>query len=54
MLDTGSVGQHAAVTAREYGLAAVIATGNATKRIADQSWITVDGTAGTVRFGKEA
>jgi len=52
VLDTGSVGQHAAVTAREYGLVAVIATGDATKRIPDQSQITIDGTMGTVRIGE--
>lgn len=48
VLDSGSVGQHAAVTAREYGIPAVIATGDATKRIADGSWVQVDGTGGVV------
>lgn len=48
ILDGGSVGQHAAATAREYGLPAVIQTGQATRRIPDGAWVTLDGTAGTV------
>ena len=48
VLDSGSVGQHAAATAREYGLPAVIATGNATQRVKNGDWLTVDGTAGIV------
>lgn len=50
VLDSGSVGQHAAVTAREYGIPAVIATGDATKRIADGSCVQVDGTSGVVQL----
>ncbi len=53
VLETGSVGQHAAVTAREYGIAAVIATGDATKRIPDRSLVFVDGTSGIVRIKKK-
>jgi pyruvate,water dikinase len=48
VLETGSIGQHAAVTAREYGIVAVIGTGDATKRIPDKSWVFVDGTRGIV------
>jgi pyruvate,water dikinase len=48
VLESGSLGQHAAATAREYGIPAVIGCRNATGRIADGAWVTVDGTAGTV------
>lgn len=50
ILDSGSVGQHAAATAREYGIVAVIATRDATKRIPDDSQVFVDGTKGTVQI----
>jgi len=50
VLDGGALGQHHAVTAREHGVPAVIRTGNATRRIADGVWVTVDGTAGTVEM----
>lgn len=48
VLDGGAVGQHHAITAREYGVPAVIGTGNATRCIPDGAWVTLDGTAGTV------
>ena len=48
VLDQGLIMQHAATTAREYGIPAVIGTGNATRRIRDGAWVTVDGVAGTV------
>jgi pyruvate,water dikinase len=51
VLDGGALGQHHAITAREYGVPAVIGTGNATRRIPDGAWVTVDGTAGTVEIG---
>jgi pyruvate,water dikinase len=35
VLDGGSLTQHAATTAREYGIPAVIGTGEATQRIPD-------------------
>ncbi len=54
VLDQGAVGQHAVATAREYGVPAVIATGEATRRIQDGDWIVVDGTAGVVEVGAEA
>ena len=50
VLDGGALGQHAAATAREYGVPAVIGTGSATRRIPDGVWITVDGGAGTIEF----
>jgi phosphohistidine swiveling domain-containing protein len=48
--DTGGVLAHAAVVAREYGLPAVVGTGDATTRIADGQTIEIDGTLGTVRL----
>jgi phosphohistidine swiveling domain-containing protein len=36
--------------AREYGVPAVIGTRNATRRIPDGAWVTMDGTAGTVEM----
>ncbi len=50
VLDSGSIGQHAAATAREYGVTAVIAAGNATRRISDGSAVWVDGANGIVRL----
>jgi phosphohistidine swiveling domain-containing protein len=50
VLDGGALGQHHAITAREYGVPAVIGTKNATRRIPDGAWVTVDGTAGTVEM----
>ncbi|MDQ2914544.1 MAG: PEP-utilizing enzyme [Chloroflexota bacterium] len=46
--DVGSVAAHASIIAREYGIPAVVATGDGTTRIADGSRITVDGSAGLV------
>ena len=46
--DVGSVAAHASIIAREYGIPAVVATGDGTSRIADGSRITVDGGAGLV------
>jgi pyruvate,water dikinase len=48
--NTGGVLSHAAVVAREFGLPAVVGTGDATTRIADGRLIEIDGTAGTVRL----
>ena len=47
--DTGSVASHASVVAREYGLPAVVGTGNATTRLRDGDVVTVDGAKATVR-----
>lgn len=49
--DAGGVLSHAAVVAREFGLAAVVGTGDATTRIADGQLIEIDGTTGLVRLG---
>ncbi len=48
--DTGGVLSHCAVVAREYGIPAVVGTGNATAVISDGMTIEVDGDAGTVRI----
>jgi pyruvate,water dikinase len=48
--NTGGVLSHAAVVAREFGLPAVVGTGDATTRIADGRMLEIDGTAGTVRL----
>ena len=46
--DIGGSMSHAAIVAREYGLPAVVGTGNATSRIRDGQRIRVDGTRGVV------
>lgn len=46
--DRGGILSHPAIVAREYGIAAVVGTGNATTRIPDGARIRVDGVAGTV------
>jgi pyruvate,water dikinase len=48
--ETGGVLSHAAVTAREYGLPAVLSVTNATRLIRDGQAIEVDGSAGIVRI----
>ncbi|MBP7693081.1 MAG: hypothetical protein KA764_14250 [Anaerolineales bacterium] len=50
VLDTGHVGQHAAITAREFGLPAVFGTQAATRRIPDGAWVSLDGAHGTVEW----
>lgn len=49
--DGGSMLAHAAVIAREYGIPAVLATGDVTQRIPDGALVTVDGSAGRVELG---
>lgn len=46
--DTGGALSHAAIIAREYGIPATLATGNATEVLVDGMLVTVDGTTGTV------
>jgi rifampicin phosphotransferase len=46
--DGGGVLSHTAVIAREYGIPAVLATGEATLRLSDGDLVSVDGTAGIV------
>ena len=48
--DTGSVASHASVVAREYGVPAVVGTGNATTRLRYGDVVTVDGAKATVRL----
>jgi phosphohistidine swiveling domain-containing protein len=46
--DVGSPSAHASIIAREYGIPAVVGTGDGTSRIADGALVTVDGGAGLV------
>ncbi|HEY6958302.1 MAG TPA: PEP-utilizing enzyme [Candidatus Limnocylindria bacterium] len=46
--DVGSIAAHASIVAREYGLPAVVGTGDGTSRIPDGARVTVDGGAGVV------
>ena len=48
--DSGGVLSHPAIIAREYGIPAVVATGNATQLIADGQRVVVDGESGLVRL----
>ena len=48
--NTGGVLSHAAVVAREFGLPAVVGTGDATQRIADGRTVELDGSSGEVRL----
>ncbi|MCI0394289.1 MAG: hypothetical protein L0332_36035 [Chloroflexi bacterium] len=52
ILEEGSLGQHAAATAREYGVPAVIGVREASRRIPDEAWVIVDGAAGLVEIQK--
>jgi pyruvate,water dikinase len=47
--DSGGILSHPAIIAREYGIPAVVATGNATEIIPDGRQITVDGNTGVVQ-----
>lgn len=46
--DSGGVGSHAAIVAREYGIPAVMGTGNGTTVLTDELEVTVDGDRGRV------
>jgi rifampicin phosphotransferase len=46
--DVGGILAHGSIVAREYGIPAVMGTGNGTQRIVNGQTITVDGDAGTV------
>ena len=50
--DVGGPLSHGSIVAREYGIPAVLGTGDATKRIQNGQTITVDGNAGMVILGK--
>jgi rifampicin phosphotransferase len=47
--DSGGPLSHPAIIAREYGVPAVVATGDGTSRLRDGQLVTVDGGTGTVR-----
>ncbi len=51
--ETGGVLSHAAIVAREHGIPAVLGVPDATRRLHDDSTITIDGTNGTVTDRKE-
>ena len=44
----GSIVAHASLVAREYGIPAVVGTGNATTRLRNGQRVVVDGTLGLV------
>ncbi|ADX73132.1 hypothetical protein D7Z96_16400 [Pseudarthrobacter phenanthrenivorans] len=46
--DSGNLAAHASLVAREYGIPAVVGTGNATQVLHTGQLVTVDGNAGTV------
>lgn len=48
VVDTGGTLSHAAIVAREYGIPAVLAAGDATRKLKDGDTVLVDGTAGKV------
>ncbi|WP_026119021.1 PEP/pyruvate-binding domain-containing protein [Nocardiopsis ganjiahuensis] len=48
VVDSGAVASHAAIVAREYGIPAVMGTGNGTAVLADGEAVTVDGGTGRV------
>lgn len=48
--DSGGILSHPAIIAREYGVPAVVATGNATALLRDGERVTVDGNAGAVHL----
>lgn len=48
--DTGSIGSHASQIAREYGIPAVVCTGDATRRLRPGQMVIVDGSAGVVEI----
>ncbi len=48
VVDTGGIGSHAAIVAREYGIPAVMASATGTAALADGQVVTVDGDTGRV------
>jgi pyruvate,water dikinase len=48
VVDTGGLGSHAAIVAREYGIPAVMGTASGTVNLMDGRLVTVDGDAGLV------
>jgi phosphohistidine swiveling domain-containing protein len=54
VVDTGGVASHAAITAREYGLPAVMGTLDGTQKLKDGQWVRVDGSRGLVLKGPDS
>jgi pyruvate,water dikinase len=52
--DSGTLAAHASLVAREYGIPAVVGTGDATLRLKPGQLITVDGSTGTVTLNDDA
>jgi pyruvate,water dikinase len=50
--DGGTLAAHASLVAREYGIPAVVGSGDATLRLRDGQAVTVDGGAGTVELSR--
>lgn len=48
--DGGTLAAHASLVAREYGIPAVVGTGDATSRLHTGQLVIVDGSAGTVQL----
>ncbi|MFV0373411.1 PEP/pyruvate-binding domain-containing protein [Microbacterium sp.] len=53
VVDNGGVASHAAIVAREYGLPAVMGTGDGTRVLTDGDLVRVDGDLGTVTAADE-
>ena len=49
--ETGGALSHPAITAREYGIPAVVAVKDVTAKIRDGQQVTIDGSAGTIMLG---
>jgi rifampicin phosphotransferase len=49
VVDSGGIASHAAIVAREYGIPAIMGTGNGTTVLRDGQLVTVDGDSGQVR-----
>lgn len=54
VVDSGGAASHAAIVAREYGLAAIMGTGTGTSVLRDGQRVTVDGTTGLVTADDQA
>jgi pyruvate,water dikinase len=52
--DTGTMAAHASLVAREFGIPAVVGTGDATSRLHDGQVVMVDGGAGLVELERHA
>ena len=50
--DGGTLAAHASLVAREYGIPAVVGTGEATHRLRDGMVVVVDGSAGVVEMDR--